>query len=167
MQSLPQDELRKAYRLIQTDEGIDQATALKIKKRMAEEFRNQLMLGAPTDRDEKALRRLSRQLRSGKLVTKLYLRHTLHAKLYLLYRDDPNNPITGFVGSSNLTFSGLIKQGELNVDVLDHDACQKLQKWFQDRWTDRWCLDISEELADIIDESWAREEKLPPYLYLP
>jgi len=167
MQRLPQDELRNAYRLIQTDEGIDQATALKIKKRMAEEFRNQLMLGAPTDRDEKALRRLSRQLRSGKLVTKLYLRHTLHAKLYLLYRDDPNNPITGFVGSSNLTFSGLINQGELNVDVLDHDASQKLQKWFQDRWTDRWCLDISEELADIIDESWAREEELPPYyIYL-
>jgi len=167
MQSLPQDELRKAYRLIRDDEGIDQASALKIKKRMAEEFRDQLMFGAPTDRDEKALRQLSRQLQSGKLVTKLYLRHTLHAKLYLLYREDPNNPITGFLGSSNLTFAGLSKQGELNVDVLDHDACDKLQRWFQDRWDDRWCLDISEELADIIDESWAREEELPPYyIYL-
>jgi len=167
MQSLPQDELRKAYRLIQSDEGIDQSSALKIKKRMAEEFRDQLMFGTPTDRDEKALRRLSRQLRSGKLVTKLYLRHTLHAKLYLLYREDPNNPVTGFLGSSNLTFAGLSKQGELNVDVLDHDACDKLQRWFQDRWEDRWCLDISEELANIIDESWAREEELPPYyIYL-
>lgn len=167
MQSLPQDELKKAYRLIRTDEGMDQSSALKIKKRMAEEFRDQLMFGAPTDKDEKALRRLSRQLRSGKLVTKLYLRHTLHAKLYLLYREDPNNPITGFLGSSNLTFAGLSKQGELNVDVLDHDACDKLQRWFQDRWQDRWCLDISEELADIIDESWARDEELPPYyIYL-
>jgi len=167
MQSLPQDELRKEYRLTSSDEGMDQATALKIKKRMAEEFRDQLMFGAPTDRDEKALRRLGRQLRSGKLVTKLYLRHTLHAKLYLLYREDPNNPITGFLGSSNLSFPGLIKQGELHVDVLDHDACLKLQKWFQDRWEDYWCLDISEELADIIDEIWAREDKLPPYyIYL-
>jgi SNF2 family DNA or RNA helicase len=28
---------------------------------------------------------------------------------------------------------------------------------------DRWCLDISKELADIIDESWAGERLVPPY----
>jgi superfamily II DNA or RNA helicase len=67
------------------------------------------------------------------------------------------------LGSSNLTFAGLAKQGELNVDVLDHDACNKLARWFEDRWKDRWCIDISEELAQIIEQSWAREELLPPY----
>src|SRR5205085_188402 len=70
---------------------------------------------------------------------------------------------TGYLGSSNLTFSGLSHQGELNVDVLDHDACQKLAKWFEDRWKDRWCLDISQELVNIIEESWARETPLSPY----
>ncbi len=100
-------------------------------------------------------------------MVKLFLRYPLHAKLYLLYRQDPNNPITGFLGSSNLTMAGLVKQGELNVDVLDQDACQKLAKWFNDRWQDRWCIDISKELAEIIDNSWAREEPLPPYyIYL-
>ena len=44
---------------------------------------------------------------AGKVVVKLHLRHTLHAKLYLCFRSDPNNPITGFLGSSNLTLSGL------------------------------------------------------------
>ncbi|MDO8578085.1 MAG: helicase-related protein, partial [Dehalococcoidales bacterium] len=86
-----------------------------------------------------------------------------HAKLYLLHRTDPNNPCVGFVGSSNLTFAGLSAQGELNVDVLDQDACIKLSKWFNDRWNDKWCLDISAELADIIDKSWAREKQPPPY----
>ena len=57
----------------------------------------------------------------------------------------------------------LSKQGELNVDVLDSDACQKLEAWFEDRWTDRWCMDISKELAEIIEGSWAREERIPPY----
>jgi len=57
----------------------------------------------------------------------------------------------------------LSQQGELNVDVLDHDACEKLAKWFEDRWTDKWCLDISDELAQIIEESWAREELIPPF----
>lgn len=53
-------------------------------------------------------------------MAKLYLRHPLHAKLYLLFRSDPINPKVGYLGSSNLTFSGLAGQGELNVDVMDH-----------------------------------------------
>ncbi|MEH2435179.1 MAG: hypothetical protein V7K25_13150 [Nostoc sp.] len=37
--------------------------------------------------------------------------------------------------------------------ILDHDACNKLQKWFSDRWQDYGCVDISQELAEIIDRS--------------
>ena len=96
-------------------------------------------------------------------MVKLFLRHPLHAKLYLLFRPDPVNPTVGYMGSSNLTQSGLSLQGELNVDVLDHDACQKLAKWFEDRWNDRWCVDISKELVEVIEESWAREDLIPPY----
>jgi len=166
MHESPESELRKRLNLKGAEE-IDQAVVLHLKARVAREFREQLLVGAPSNADQEGLRRLSAQLRSGTLVVKLFLRHKLHAKLYLLYRDDPNNPITGFLGSSNLTFAGLSGQGELNVDVLDQDACKKLARWFEDRWQDRWCLDISQELADIIDESWARAEMLPPYyIYL-
>lgn len=35
-----------------------------------------------------------------------------------------------------------LAQDELNVDVLDHDATEKLAKWFEDRW----CVDITKEL---------------------
>jgi len=52
MQQLPQDELRSAFSLgREDDDGIDQQTALRLKKRMAEEFKQQLTLGAPTDED--------------------------------------------------------------------------------------------------------------------
>ena len=95
------------------------------------------------------------------------MKHPLHAKLYLLFRPDPINPIVGYLGSSNLTFAGLSKQGELNVDVMDRDACEKLAVWFEDRWNDRWCVDISQELLEIIAQSWAREQPIPPYhIYL-
>ena len=167
MQSVPQEELRQAFTLFGTNDDIDKQTALRLKRRAAEEFRIQLTLGAPNNEDEAGLRRLSAQIKAGKVVVKLFLRHSLHAKLYLIHRKDPNNPTTGFVGSSNLTFAGLSKQGELNVDVLDHDACNKLQAWFELQWQDQWCLDISKDLAEIIDSSWAREEPLPPYyIYL-
>ena len=72
-------------------------------------------------------------------------------------------PTVGYLGSSNLTLSGLSQQGELNVDVLDSDACEKLEDWFEDRWNDRWCIDISKELVEIIEQSWAREALIPPY----
>ena len=167
MQRLPQDTLREALSLVRRSDGIDNATAIHLKKQLAEEFREQLMVGVPTNDDEAGLRRLAEQIRSRKVVVKLFLRHPLHAKLYLLFRPDPVSPIVGYLGSSNLTLAGLSQQGELNVDVVDNDASQKLARWFEDRWDDRWCIDISKELVDIINESWAREELVRPYyIYL-
>ena len=163
MQRPPQDDLRDSFRLGQSLDGLDNQTALRLKRRLAGEFRDQLMIGAPANEDEAGLRRLARQIRGKKVVVKLFLRHPLHAKLYLAFRTDPNSPVVGFLGSSNLTFAGLYKQGELNVDVLDQDACQKLARWFEERWLDRWCIDISKELLEIIEESWAREKTPPPY----
>lgn len=163
MQQMPQEQLRSAMSLVHAEEGIDQQTAIVLKRKLAQDFRDQLMVGIPTNEDEAGLRRLAAQITSGKLVVKLYLRHPLHAKLYLHFRRDPINPIIGYLGSSNLTFAGLAKQGELNIDVLDHDACEKLAKWFNDRWNDRFCIDISKELVEIINNSWARPEPIPPY----
>jgi superfamily II DNA or RNA helicase len=163
MQRLAQDELRQAYSLLPAEDQVSNQTVIRLKRRLAEEFRAQLTFGAPNDDDEAGLRRLSAQLKAGKVVVKLFLRHTLHAKLYLCFRADPNNPITGFLGSSNLTLAGLSNQGELNVDVLDHDATAKLEQWFKDRWGDKWCVDITKELIQVIDESWARIECPPPY----
>jgi len=163
MHVTPTDELRRALRAQNDEDALDNQTAIREKRRIAEEFRQQLTFGVPTNEDEAALRHLAEQIHGKKLVVKVYLRHPLHAKLYLLHRQDANNPVTGFLGSSNLTLAGLAKQGELNVDVLEHDACNKLVDWFEDRWQDRWCIDISKELADIIDESWAGEKLVPPY----
>ena len=163
MQRLPQDDLRAAFNLTGSQDQLDNQTALRLKRKLAEEFRTQLTFGVPNNADEVGLRRLAAQIKSGKLIVKLFLRHPLHAKLYLLFRNDPVNPIVGYLGSSNLTLSGLSNQGELNVDVLDHDADTKLAKWFDDRWNDRWCVDISAELVQVIEESWAREVPLPPY----
>lgn len=165
MNSNPQDEIKTAYSLTQRDDLIDQATVVRLRKQAAKQFKEQLEFGAPNKKDDDGLRRLRDQLRAGKVVVKLYLRHNLHAKLYLLHRADPNNPTIGFVGSSNLTLAGLSKQGELNVDVLDHDACKKLQKWFDDRWNDPRCVDITDELVEIIDNSWVTERK-PYHIYL-
>ena len=163
MQKPPQDELREKLSFIRDSDGMDNQTAIHLKNRLAEEFRLQLAFGAPNNADEIGLQQLAQRLRDLKLVIKLFLRHPLHAKLYLLFRTDPINPIVGYVGSSNLTMPGLVEQGELNLDVLDHDATTKLAQWFEDRWNDSFCIDISNELVKIINDSWAREEPVSPY----
>ena len=101
MQSLPQDELRTALSPVLGPGNLDLQTANRLKRRMAEDFRQQLTFGVPSDADELGLRRLSAQIKAKQVVVKLYLRHTLHAKLYLCHRTDVNNPTTGFQGSSN------------------------------------------------------------------
>ena len=163
MQRLPHEDLRDALSLVDRPSSMDNQTAHRLRVQLAEQLRQQLTIGAPTNADERTLRQLAAQLRAKKVVVKLFLRHPLHAKLYLLFRNDPINPIIGYLGSSNLTFAGLSAQGELNVDVLDQDATVKLKKWFEDRWNDRFCVDITDELLQIIEESWAREALIPPY----
>lgn len=135
---------------------------------VARNFRRQLQLGIPTKQDEFTLRRLSEQMKDEKVCVKLYLHEPLHAKLYLAYRPDDNfNKIQAIMGSSNLTYSGLTRQGELNAEFGDSDSAEKLARWFDDRWEDKFCLDITKELIDIIDNSWAGKREIPPYyIYL-
>ena len=162
MQKLPSEILRESF-LHDESYLIDQAEMLKLRKKLAYEFKEQLTIGTPSERDEIYLRKLSQQLKNKKVVVKLHLRHPLHAKLYLAYSDDARVPVVGFLGSSNLTLAGLSKQGELNIDVMDQDAAVKLSKWFDDRWSDNKCIDISNELIQIIDESWAADRLVSPF----
>ncbi|MEO0075475.1 MAG: helicase-related protein [candidate division WOR-3 bacterium] len=162
MQKMPIDILRD-YFSKDDDYVIDQAEVVKLKKRLAQEFKDQLTIGTPAEEDEKALRKLCQQMKEKKVVVKLHARYPLHAKLYLAYSNDKRVPIVGFLGSSNLTLAGLAKQGELNIDVMDQDAAQKLATWFNDRWNDRWCIDITKELIEIIDNSWAADRLVSPY----
>lgn len=140
----------------------------KIKRRIAQDFRRQLLIGIPSTHDEWTLRRLSAQLKARKVVVKLSVKEPLHAKLYLAYRpEDRFNPILAIMGSSNLTYSGLTKQGELNAEFQDRDQAEKLCGWFEARWNDNFCVDITDELIKAIDESWAAERDIPPYyIYL-
>lgn len=164
MHSSPAEEVKAALSLQPQNGTTDNSSANRMRRRVAEDFRKQLLVGAPSNQSEAALRRLRDQLLSGKVVVKLHLSTQLHAKLYLFERPDVHVPKVGYVGSSNLTLSGLQKQAELNIDVLDQDATQKLGAWFERRWNDRYSLDITEELAAILDESWINEQLIDPYL---
>ena len=70
MQKLPEDIIRD-YFSGSGEKLIDNTIALELKKHVAKEFRDQLIIGNPTNEDEKALKRLARQLRLKKVIVKL------------------------------------------------------------------------------------------------
>lgn len=145
------------------DDDIDGEVARARRQAALAKFRTQLMRGIPNAADQKSLQRLRQHLVDGRVRIKLFTRRPLHGKTYLCHRQDANLPIVGFVGSSNLTMSGLRHNYELNVDVLDFDAAKKLDAWFVARWEDKFSIDITDDLIKLIDESWAGEEQLTPY----
>lgn len=147
---------------------VDKGTIIRLKNKILYQFREQLSLGMPSNVVEAKLRILARQLQSQKLYVKVFLRYKLHAKLYLLWlHRSPIAPEVGYLGSSNLTLAGLQHQGELNIDILDKQAFQILSQWFEDRWQDSCCLDISQDLIEMIENSWAGEKQQSPYhIYL-
>lgn len=166
MQQPPEELLSEMY---SSEEIIrDSDFVLRQKARIAEDFKKQLLIGIPTHQQEKTLRHLSQQLKEQKVCVKLYLKEPLHAKLYLAHRpEDRYNPIPSIMGSSNLTYAGLTREGELNAEFSDSDSAEKLYNWFEDRWEDRFCLDITDMLIEAIDNSWASEKEIPPYyIYL-
>ncbi len=143
---------------------VDSDKANKWRRKVASEFRRQLTLGVPTSQDEAALKALRQQLVDGKVCVKLHLRYPLHAKLYLAHRPkDTSNPIMSLMGSSNLTFSGLAKNGELDAEFGDFHDNQKYDKWFNERWNDNYSLDITKDLIEVLDESWASINGPTPY----
>ena len=92
----PDEEyIRKLYSKDNT--LIDPNEVQRCKIQIAKEFRRQLLIGLPTTQDEITLRKLSTQMKAGKVCVKLYLREPLHAKLYLAHRpEDYLNPISHY-----------------------------------------------------------------------
>ncbi|MGC8743089.1 MAG: helicase-related protein [Verrucomicrobiia bacterium] len=160
----PEEQMRELHGFFKTNTLLDAPAAARLKKKIVDSFKEQLIFGIPSNKSENALRHLLKQIKEKKVFIKSFLRYPLHAKLYLILRQDPMAPIIGFVGSSNLTLSGLGNQGELNVDVIEQDAAKKLLNWFEDRWNDKFALDITTDLAKVIEESWALKDMVRPYL---
>lgn len=81
MQKAPAELLREYFSKAE-EQVIDNAFAIKVKKELAQDFKDQLTIGIPTEADEAALRKLSKQIKEKKVIVKLFLKHNLHDALF-------------------------------------------------------------------------------------
>ena len=113
---------------------------------------------------EAAVKQLRDLVASGKVEVRTYVKSRLHAKAYLCWYEGHAEKGSAVVGSSNLTLAGFEGNTELNVRVTGDDEMDSLKEWFDNLWQDS--VDISEELVEELNRSWAIEQTPPYFVYL-
>jgi hypothetical protein len=146
------------------DDIHDRERALARRDQLVSHLRNQLMRGLATTEGQATLQTLKRQLHEGTVAMKVFTEKPLHGKTYIFHAPTKKHGACwAYVGSSNLTGAGLHRNLELNIDVQDSDATAKLATWFEERWNDRFSLDITADIIDLIEQSWADETQPTPF----
>lgn len=162
----PDRDLLERYYGIDDDFSVDNDYKTKCRVQIAQEFKKQLLIGLPTKKDKFTIMRLVHQLREDKVCVKLYTEVPVHAKLYIAHYDSTRSAEYSLMGSSNLTYSGLTRKGELNIELQDTNQNQELVEWFEKLWNHRACIDITKELIEVLEGSWANQEVTPYDIYL-
>jgi hypothetical protein len=147
--------LEATFRLEDDEEDVDYKIATRRAIDAVQDFSEQLTWGLPSDVAAKAIRGFLADLKSGVVTVKFAARRRLHAKLYLCHMDGGAGGFTAFVGSSNFTSSGLQGSGELNLEETDQEKGEELAEWFTSHWDDLFSIDVTQELIEVLDNSWA------------
>jgi HKD family nuclease len=108
----------------------------------------ELICGLQPNESRNILEKFAELLKRKRLTIKAS-KDEIHAKLYLIRNTDYSNQSTCFIGSSNLTLSGLQKtKAEINVRFYGTSECGEIQKWFEKHWLNTSSIDCSQELMD-------------------
>lgn len=122
---------------------------------MKEQVKKTLEYMPQTNTDQNAVIKFIDLIQKKKIQVKVYTKEQLHAKAYIFELDNKHLPMMAIVGSSNLSMSGIKEHTELNLRTNNKANSEELLNWFDRHWNDSTCQKFTEEIADIISESWA------------
>ena len=106
-----------------------------------------------TQENYNLLKNIIEDLENKKIQVRQYDQNFLHAKAYIFNTKDKEY----IVGSSNLTYSGLKSNLELNIGSNDDEIHSKLINWYEDLWSN------SKEI-NLIEIYEKGLEKISPFL---
>lgn len=99
-----------------------------------------------------------------------------HGKIYLIHNKSEFNhggdmPGTRFMGSSNLTYNGLLEQGELNDVTYDKQQFIDGMQKFESMWLDAENIDVATidnqtEFKETINKLWINTVEKPYLMYI-
>jgi len=116
---------------------------------------------------EEGVKKFIEYIRSGKLEIKVYPDHPIHAKVYIIRKDQDKSEHVGQVitGSSNFSRSGFVDNLEFNVELKDAVDVRFALKKFEGLW--KKGVDVSDKYVDTINtKTWLNDEITPYELYV-
>lgn len=153
-----------------TVEIIDQAK-LPTLKEAQEEFGNEVEeefeQSETSAKVEKGVRKFIEWLKNGKLEMRMYVKAPIHAKVYIMRKDQTKADYYGSVitGSSNFTEAGLINNLEFNVELKDSPDVEFALNQFEELWKDG--VSVTDAYVDAIEKkTWLRDDITPYEIYL-
>ena len=100
-----------------------------------------------------AIKKLVSALKDGNMKVRRYEESFLHAKAYIFSSDHATSDQSHgvYVGSSNLTSSGLTSNLELNVARTDSDAVFDAIRWFDQLWEESLPFDLAQFFEELFE----------------
>lgn len=118
-----------------------------------------------TDSEESGIITLANLIEQGKIQAKVYTKGKLHSKAYLFeYENNQVDKGLAIVGSSNLSYSGINHNSELNIVVRGEKNFNEINDWFDRLWDE--AKDFDETLLNVIKNSWVFNIVTPYEIYL-
>lgn len=135
----------------------------KYKEMLKNEFRN----SEDSIEVEKGVNKFISMLRNKKIELRVYTKQPIHAKVYIMRKDQTVSDEYGKVitGSSNFSYNGLKNNLEFNVELKDYADVKFAEDKFNELWNDS--VDISKECIDTIEkDTWIKNDITPYEMYL-
>jgi len=136
-----------------------------ILQKTIDQQKEQVSYLAQSTNNEEAINSLADLIEQGKVHIRVYTRGKLHSKAYLFeFESDDIDKGIGIVGSSNLTYSGISHNSEMNILVKGQAHFEKLNEWFDRLWGES--EDFDEAIINVITSSWVKYKATPYEIYL-
>ena len=116
---------------------------------------------------EDGVRTFIEWLKSGKLQMRMYTEAPLHAKVYIMRKNQKVSDTKGSVitGSSNFSAAGLMNNLEFNVELRDDDDVDFAENKFEELWEKS--VDIMDTYLDAVEQkTWLRDDITPYQIYI-
>lgn len=160
---------KKSVELIQTAQNEIQME-FKSNKEAKEQYSKEVSDEIESSEDSKdveiGIKKFIEFVKTGKLEIRVYPHHPIHAKVYIMRKDQEKSEDFGKVitGSSNFSQSGLINQLEFNVELKDSRDVRFALDKFEELW--KQSVDVTTEYIEQAESSWIREDITPYELFL-
>ena len=143
-------------------------SAIEGKEIVANEIEKEFETAESSSRVEKGVRTFIDWMKSGKLEMRMYTETPIHAKVYIMRKDQEKVPDTfGSVitGSSNFSEAGLVNNLEFNVELKDSGDVEFALEKFEELWEKG--VDIRDTYIEAVEQNtWIKDDITPYQLYL-